>query len=232
MTPVPVPVRGTGDVVDGAELRIEGDRLLPTRKPELDADADDGLFSPRHQASTDLSFKLPRWTNVTGRLIYTHMFRRNATQLTPVEIQDRDGMGFGAGGTVTTDTGMDSVVLGFAAELYIYRLPYVNGSGPDMSFTPGAAFGVLPTYKTEYLAWFGGLTFRSQPTIDASGTVTTTDRRSPSVGSMAVVLSTGLELELVSGLKGRLAGHLELLGEPVRYGPHLQAGVVIPLPEL
>lgn len=229
LTPMPVPVRGNGQIAERTTLTIEGDSLTPTRAPSVGASQDVGLWSPRHQASADLALKLPNWENVTVRGIYTHIFREDAKDLVDVEIPDRDGMGFGTGVTITRRTENPAVVVGFSGELYLYRLPYVNGSGDHMSVTPGAAFGVVPSYHSGALTLFGGLTLRTAPSIEATGTVTGTDREGPSIGDLAAVLGAGAEYEIITGLKARLAGHVETIGSPVRYGPNVAAGVVIPL---
>lgn len=229
MTPMPVPVRGNGAVSERVSLTIEGDTLTPTREPRLGSNEDVGLWSPRHQASADVAFKLPNWKNVSLRGIYTHIFREDAKDLATVEIPERDGMGFGTGVTISRETENPAVVIGFVGELYIYRLPYVNGSGDHTSFTPGVAIGVIPSYRAGPLMLFGGLTLRTSPNIDATGTVTGTDRRGPSIGDAAAVIGGGVEYEIVSGFKARVAAHVETIGSPVRYGPNVSAGVVIPL---
>ncbi|MBK9034389.1 MAG: hypothetical protein IPL61_24505 [Myxococcales bacterium] len=160
----------------------------------------------------------------------------------PVDGGDVHGWGLVINGMVPT--GDPHWHVGIDAELMAWTVPYVeystcidNCAGvPWSSVEHGTstvgqvALGVVPTYSKGDINVWGGLTFRTHPTIEQKGIevgLDTTDE--VEAGTFNTVLSAGADIGLGHGVRAGATVYQVVQGQPVDYGPSLALTLTLPL---
>lgn len=196
------------------------------------------------QAEGNMRLRVGR--HVALGLIYAEGFAAGAKKIKEaqpdVEGGNTRGYGFTLSGAIPTGNPQWSV--GVNSELLFWSIPYVEYStcidncGPvpwmymeeDRSTVSQLALGVVPTYHTGKLNIWGGLTFRSHPTIVQKGVEVGVDFEDEvESGSFNTVLSAGADIELGGGFRAGLTLYQVVQGQPAKYGPSLAAMLTVPL---
>lgn len=152
------------------------------------------------------------------------------------------GYGFTLAGAIPT--GSPQWTVGLNSELLFWSVPWIEYSTcvmncggsqwtivrEDRATISQLALGVVPTYTSGKMTFWGGLTFRNHPTIEQKGTEVGVDVTDDvEEGSFNTVLSLGGDIELGGGFRAGLTVYQVVQGKPAQYGPSLAATITIPL---
>jgi hypothetical protein len=249
LAPHATPTMRTGQPVDGiAEFGLGASSIADARKPTVGND-EASVEIPGTQMHVDGRLRLGELFALG--LIYESGLDATAHKpkgaLQPsVDNGNVDGFGFTT--DVSIPTGDPRLRVGLTLEMIVWSVPFVEWRTCVDNCIPGDGFtyededtdstgtwglGITPSYRSEDLTLFGGLTARQHPTIiqkglegdpflDGEGEV--------EPGPFNVIVSAGAELAVAGGAV-RFSGiiYQDLVADPVQYGPGLAVLVSVPL---
>ncbi len=239
MTPT---LRNGAPMETPGEITIGASSLAHTTLGSTDDTA--AVEVPGTQAEGNMRLRVGQ--HVALGLLYAEGFDSTAKKIKEtqpdVEGGNVRGWGFTLAGMIPTSN--PNLTVGINSELVFWSVPWIEYSTcvmncggvqwtvvrEDRASISQLAVGVVPTFRSGNMTFWGGLSFRNHPTIEQKGTEVGVDIGDDvEEGSFNTVLSAGGDLELGGGFRAGLTIYQVVHGLPAKYGPSLAATLTIPL---
>lgn len=239
MTPT---LRSGAPMETPGEISLGASSLAHTKLDSSDDTA--AVEVPGTQAEGNMRLRVGQ--HVALGLLYAEGFDATAKKIKDTQ-PDVDGgnvrgWGFTLAGMIPTSN--PDFTVGVNSELLFWSVPWIEystcvdncGGVPwtvvteDRASISQLAIGVVPTWRSGNMSFWGGVTFRNHPTIEQKGTEVGVDIGDDvEEGSFNTVLSAGGDIELGGGFRAGLTIYQVVHGQPAKYGPSLAAMLTIPL---
>jgi hypothetical protein len=223
----------------GASTAASGER------PREGEGANAGLFIPRVELGGAMRAQVGELFDVG--LVWDYGAREGAYRTSPDQPTPDNGSVWGGGASAfaSLPTLTPGFRVGVGLDLLVYSIPYVEyrtcATGCLKPYTTvdrdrenvGVySLSIIPSWRAGRVTLFGGGTMRNHPTI-TKGSVEgpAEDLLSDEVeaGPPNFVVSAGVELEVVAGLRAMALVYQPITTDPVEYGPTLGLALTIPL---